>query len=202
MDNANPYQPPRAALELPEAPETATLYVVGLFKFWLLMVGTLGMYGLYWFYKNWALLNRQHKAYWPVMRSIFAIFFTHRLFDEVEKLRTQRQVEHRWSPGPTATLYVVCVLLGRMLDAMTRGSDELGAVDMLSAALFIPMCWSLYVAQRAINATEGDPGGERNRRITVPNVLWLIPGVLIWLIILGAVLMLALGEQGLIAPGG
>src|SRR5689334_3319399 len=98
----NPYKAPEAPLaEAEERVAEGSFYVVSPMKFLIMMVGTMGLYTLYWFYKNWSLLNRKHKAYWPVMRAVFAIFFTHALFREVDGAlrREGRHMTFSWSPG-------------------------------------------------------------------------------------------------------
>src|SRR5687767_2451938 len=60
---------------------SAAVYVVAPTKFMLLAFSTMGMYSLYWFYKNWSLRRRAYGlTIWPVARAIFAVFFAHRLF--------------------------------------------------------------------------------------------------------------------------
>src|SRR5437016_3978380 len=97
----NPYQPPQAALEEPDRLDDASLYVVAPTKFLVLAIGTLGLYQVYWFYKNWALLNVKHQSYWPVARAIFAIFFVYPLFKEIEGELEKRPdgARHEWASG-------------------------------------------------------------------------------------------------------
>ena len=83
--NDNPYEAPKSRLETSVEKGDKQFYVVSVKKFTILFFFTIGMYVLYWFYGNW----KRYKAYsgkniWPVPRAIFAIFFTHSLFSEVQ----------------------------------------------------------------------------------------------------------------------
>jgi hypothetical protein len=60
-------------------------YAVSQKKFLIMYIGTLGLYSVYWFYKHWSLYKKsENEEMWPIMRSIFQIFFTHSLFSLFE----------------------------------------------------------------------------------------------------------------------
>ncbi|HWR95878.1 MAG TPA: hypothetical protein VN248_04015, partial [Arenimonas sp.] len=62
----------------------APFYVVSLQKLVLLQVLTFGFYGILWFYWHFRRLKEYYRDdSWPVMRSIFAVFFTHTLFRDI-----------------------------------------------------------------------------------------------------------------------
>lgn len=188
----NPYQPPSAAVDVQGAVISKQwLYVVAPRKFLLMMILTLGFYSLYWFYKNWALLNQHHKIYWPVPRAIFSVFFTHALFTEVDGLLRKRGVKFRWSPGTLATVYVVAAIASRVLDRLAGNVEVSPWVALTSTLMLVPMTWALYSAQRAINAAEQDPAGDSNSDITAANILWMLLGALLWaMVLLGLWVML------------
>jgi hypothetical protein len=164
--------------------------VVAPHKFLLLMVLTLGLYSVYWFYRNWKLLNVHHKGYWPVPRAIFSIFFAHALFSEVDSLLRKRGIKHAWAPGTAATVYVISAIASRVLEKL---ADMPGVSPMFSVIAFltlIPIVSSLYSAQRAINAAEGDPQGLGNARITWANLIWMaLGGLLLAVVLLGMFLL-------------
>ena len=192
----NPYQPPVArvddALEVVEE----RFQVVAPWKFLLLMIGTLGLYALYWFYRNWTLLNRRHKQYWPVPRAIFSIFFTHSLFEEIDASVRKRGQAYAWSHSLWATTYVISVIASSICDRLAFREIGSPLTDVVSLLLWIPMFSALYVAQRAINVAEGDPEGDRNARITALNVMWLVFGALGWILVLfGLYLILVEGVE-------
>ena len=169
----NPYQTPVARVEEVSEQAEQRLYVVAPGKFLLLMIGTLTTYSLYWFYRNWSLLNRRHKQYWPVPRAIFSVFFTHSLFQEVDAAIRQRGAVHAWSASLWANLYIVSAIASYVLGRLS--DKEIGSpiTDIASIALAVPIVWSLYVAQRAITWLKVILPVDHSRS-TVANVLWLV----------------------------
>lgn len=183
----NPYKTPDARVADAEERLSPTLfYVVAPRKFLLLMIGTFGLYSIYWFYENWALLNRKHKAYWPVARGIFSIFFAHSLFAEVDRVIRGSDPPRKfsWSPSTLATIYVVSSLISNICDRLSMKDIGSPVTDLLPLAMLVPTVLVLYRAQHAINFAEGDPDGARNRTLTAANIFWLVLGAVWWLLIL------------------
>ena len=68
-------------------------FAVGKLKLAVLCICTLGLYELYWFYRNWQLVCRRSglPGWWnPVLRSFFAIFFCYSLFKRVDREARKR----------------------------------------------------------------------------------------------------------------
>jgi hypothetical protein len=196
------YRPPAA--ELRDAPRPAAaretpFYVVGRRKFLIMTIGTLGLYTLYWFYAHWAHLNRAQRAgYWPVARAIFAIFFTHSLFGEVEQTLARERRRYDWSPQGLATVYVICSILTSGLGRVPAsvGAGAVVVTQLLSFGLFGVMVYVLYRAQGAINLACDDPQGDSNRSLGLANFFWLVPGGLIWLTMLLGLIAILGGRTG------
>jgi MFS-type transporter involved in bile tolerance (Atg22 family) len=177
------YRAPEAPLLLPErAPDR--YYVVSPTKFWVLSIATAGLYRLYWHYKNWALYRASTgERIWPVMRAIFAIFFTHALFREVDASIRRKALTHSWHPMGAATFYVIASLVENASDRMAGRSIGSPWTD-LASILCVPLAISsLYVAQKAINVACDDPDGGSNRRFTIANWVWIGIGFLLWSLI-------------------
>ena len=182
---ANPYSPPQARVADVDQPAEGLLYVVAPRKFLILMIGTAGLYTFYWFYKNWSLLNRKDQAYWPVPRAIFAIFFTHALFGEVDGLlqRQGRSKDYSWSPGGLATTYVISAISGSVLGRLSvYGFGSPLLIVSLQQVVFVLTICVIYRAQRAINYAEDDAQGLRNKELTLANFGWLALGAVFWLL--------------------
>lgn len=192
---ANPYEAPQARIADPvvESGSEASFYVVSPSKFLIMAIGTFGIYIVYWFYRNWAQLNRRHKDYWPVMRAIFSIFFTHSLLGEVDQKIRRRGATWEWSPGLLATAYVVASIAGRVFDRLSRTNDDATVFDVLPLAMLAVEVYALYRAQLAINVADGDPGGAANDRLTPANYAWLALGGLFWIVILLGLYAIAAG---------
>ncbi|MEN7342660.1 MAG: hypothetical protein AAAFM81_06925 [Pseudomonadota bacterium] len=189
-DQQDIYAPPTADLaQATEAEGAAQFYVVGRLKFHLLFFFTIGLYKVYWFYKNWALYrDSMNVSMYPIPRGIFSIFFTHALFGEVEAKRQSNNQPFTWNPSGLATVYIVLFLIGwfgidliEILGLVAEDSvtSILVHFSFLYGAFFI----SIFVfdkAQRAVNAAAGDPNGDANRHLTGANWFWIILGVLYW----------------------
>ena len=196
----NPYKAPEAIVADMEdlSAQQQLLYVVAKPKFLALIIGTLGIYVVYWFYKNWALLNRKHRDYWPVARGIFSIFFAHSLFDEIDRTLRQNQATQTfpWSPRTLATGYVVFSILMNVSNRLSVQNIGSPITDLLGCVVLIPIVLILLRVQQAINLAEGDPEGARNSRITLANIAWLIVGAVLWvLVLLGTYITLKGGDS-------
>lgn len=194
-EEVNPYRPPQAALAEPDRLDEALFYVVAPTKFLLLAIGTLGLYQVYWFYKNWALLNVKHKSYWPVLRAIFAIFFVYQLFHEIDDELGKRSgaARHDWSFGLFAWIYIVTAIVSQVFGRLASKAMQGPAYIVSLVALFV-MIAVLFQAQKAINLASGDPDGQANARITGANIAWLAVGALLWLANLAGIWMMLTGR--------
>jgi hypothetical protein len=197
--STNPYQPPAADLvdsEPAAASGHALFYVVSPTKFLFLMIGTFGLYAVYWFYRQWKQLDRRDHRYWPIPRAIFSVFFAHALFREFDAERARRGHAFAWSPMLAANVYVISALASSVISQLTRRGMVSETVDLLSIGLLAPMTWGLYVAQRAANVAEGDPDGRANARFSWANIVWLVLGGAFWLLVLLGMLAIVTGLDG------
>jgi len=192
---SNPYSPPQARVADAPSDADAALYIVAPWKFLVMMVGTLSLYSVYWFYKNWSLLNRRHQAYWPVPRAIFAVFFTHALFDHIDDRLRRNAPSFAWSPRALATVNVVCALVRGVGSRIPAAVVDTGVMTLFNLSLLIPMFYALYRAQRAINVAENDPQGTRNNSLTLANIAWLVLGVLWIALVAVGLFMILSGRQ-------
>lgn len=179
----NIYSPPTAIVA--DAPATAAaqrFYAVSPTKYWVLMIVTLGLYRLYWFYKHWS--NYRYatgESMWPIWRSIFSVFFTHSLFREIEAQIGRVHSRHDWNPVLWATLYVVAVISEGLIDRIGRIA-HLGMAPVFAISMLALTCALVagYHAQKAANAAVGDPDGQSNARFTIANWFWIVIGLLFW----------------------
>jgi len=181
----DPYAPPKATIaDLSNeriAGEQAPFYIVAPFKAGLLMMLTLGLYSVYWFWRHW----RQHKRdkkldIWPVPRAIFAIFFAHSLNAEIDHRIKREGLDHPWAPGLWATLFVVFSIAGRIVDRLLDDVIGLEASFGLSVLTLLGTTFAICQAQRAANIACRDPQAQSNRRLTVANYVWLLLGAAVW----------------------
>jgi hypothetical protein len=181
------YKPPKAALHDSRVNSAAgnKYYVVSNKKFLLLYISTLGIYSVYWFYKNWSLYKKSTgESMLPVMRGIFSIFFAHSLFRKVDSSIQEKSIPYSWSPKMLATVYVISALVANFSDRLATKGIGSPITDFLGLILAFSAGWALYRAQGAINMACNDPHGAANADITPANIIWIILGVVLWALIL------------------
>ncbi len=183
----NIYAPPKAP---PPPPMMASsgggygsgpLYVVAPYKFALLFIATLGLYQVYFFYKNWSHYKANTgEAMWPVMRGIFSVFFVHALFRHVDFKINHEDRKFSWNPGSSATTFVLLAILSNGLDRAAGKNMGFPWVDLLSYLCLFLLVAVLYRPVQAINLASGDPQGSSNASLTFANIIWLAIGLVFW----------------------
>ncbi|MGD8896441.1 MAG: zinc ribbon domain-containing protein [Acidobacteriota bacterium] len=91
----HPLSPERDSIsDDPTAAENARYFPVSVLKFWVMSVSTLGVYPLYWLYRNWSYVReRDNSNIWPPVRAFFGVFsypfLLRDLNDEESRLRKE-----------------------------------------------------------------------------------------------------------------
>ncbi len=188
---SNPYAAPQAELSPPTS-EDAPLYIVSTKKFWVLLIATLGLYQMYWFYRNWRLYKIQTNGdMWPIPRAIFNIFFAHSLNKIVDRRIKSQQLTHCWSPSSCALVFVVFAIIGNASDRMSMREIGSPFTDMLGIVVMPIWGWAMWQTQLAINVACRDPEGESNSRFTAANYVWMAIGALFWALVLFSLYMIS-----------
>lgn len=187
MSENNIYAAPLSNLDEPQtAGADARFYVVSTGKLLTLYFLTLGLYQLYWTFKNWSLHNRATgEGVWPLPRTIFAVFFTHSLFRHIAGYDATGKRE-AWDSSAAATAMVLLLIVGNILERLAWKGIGSPTVDILSLLTLIPTSLLLKRVQTEVNARCGDPAGSGNARFTAANIAWCVAGGLFWgLVLLG-----------------
>jgi hypothetical protein len=165
-----------------------TFYVVARKKLAILYIATLGLYGVYWFYKNWSNYKNcssdklnVDRSIWPVARGIFSIFFTHALFREIKAYGRRKAALAAWNNESLATQLVLFMIAGNVLDRLSARSIGSPYTDIASLLIMAPLLGLLLSAQHMINVGCGDPDGESNSRLTNANYVWIAIGLIFWI---------------------
>lgn len=198
MQEVNPYAAPTAPLSeaMPKLALTRH-FVVAERKLLVMYLGTCGLYGFYWMYQHWAHLKRvANYSVWPVPRSLFSIFYYHALFREIDQTLTRSGRRLPWPHDGLATGVVAVTLLARVTDRLAVKEIGSPITDCIGLVAIVIIAWLLTRAQRMANLACDDPNGSLNARIGVANVLWILLGLVIWLLLLVGLLI----AFGAIAP--
>ncbi|QXI27660.1 hypothetical protein [Pseudomonas vanderleydeniana] len=177
----NLYAPPQADLNAPHSEADGRFYVVSKAKFFVLFICSLGLYQIYWSYKNWS----QYKAstqsdIWPVARGIFAIFFVHALYRNVEQSIQASGRGYRWDASLWATLFVIVAVLSNVLETLVRKNIGGSLLVALSTFWVFAQVFITWQGQQAINFASGDPEGAGNAHFSPANYLVIVLGGIVW----------------------
>lgn len=141
----NPYEAPKTHApsttpwdELDEAP----FYTATATKFTVLSLCSFGLYGIYWFYRNWSLHRRNTGAdVIPGLRAFFAPLFAYSMFNIIQDAAKEHEVEESLSPAALAIAYFGLSMTWKLP----------GALSLISDFTFLPLLAANNVA-RAVNA--------------------------------------------------
>lgn len=174
--NSNPYAPPTAAVEpalVPASAHAAPFFAVSILKLTVLSICSLGLYELYWFYKNWQCIrDRERSDIVPALRTFFAVLFCYSCFKRISEHGRALGVEPPLAAGANAAGWIV-------LSVMWRLPDPYWWVCMLAIVFLIPV--QTYVNR--INAAVA-PDHDRNDRFTLSSWITLVVGGLLLLLAL------------------
>lgn len=182
------YSAPESELSTAEASATQVqLFTSSITKIIVLSVFTLGLYNLYWHFKQWQFQKRYagHDCI-PVLRAIFQLFFTHALFATVAENARIQQIKFSWNSNVLATIYIVLLVLSNFSDRLLPDP----VMDFLLSVLITFVLLAIVcVVQKTINQINGDPQGSQNAEFTPWNWLAIVLGAAFWaLILFGAAL--------------
>jgi hypothetical protein len=179
----NPYAPPRSLVVDPPAQAAAAavppLFAVSVLKLVVMSFFTLGLYEIWWCYKQWAAIRRhEHSDILPAARAIFGVLFCWSLFRRIEKLGIEEKVPDAPPAGFLAVAWIIVTLCWRL-------PDPVWIVSMAAPLFMLPM---QSYANR-INARLA-PDHDRNARFGWANIAWIVVGGIV----------LALAMIGLFMP--
>jgi hypothetical protein len=158
-------------LDLPMASET--FFSVSKTKLIIMSLFSWGIYEIYWFYKNWKLMQgRTEKKIHPFWRAIFAIFFCYQFFNTVRDTADSYGIRTGINPGGFAVGYILLSLTYKLPDP----------IWLICLLTFIP----LLPIQGVINDINAKiaPNAEINNRFSWKNVVVIIIGAILSLLIL------------------
>jgi len=170
------------------------LFPVSEGKLLTLYLLSFGLYGVYWFYKNWQLQQpSMAKKIYPLLRAIFSIFFTHSLFKRINEQASKVENKHRFNANFMATLYVVTIVLSHLIDRLTITGDDGTAgiigfhgvfsgntLIIISVGIFLISAFPLVQVQATANRINDDMLGYLNHKYSLWNYVLIVTGTLLW----------------------
>jgi hypothetical protein len=178
-----------AAGEQPVATaDEAAFYVVSRRKMVILSIATMGMYGFYWFYKNWDQYRNHGSAsedaresIWPIPRAIFSVFFVHSLFRKVKAAGMDSPKVAAWNDNRGAWWFVIVSVTLSITHKLETKSIGMPLTSYIGDVCLLLLLLAYVKAQSMINASCGDPDGKSNNKLTAANWVWIVIGALLYL---------------------
>ncbi|MEE1925532.1 hypothetical protein V0R50_26960 [Pseudomonas sp. 148P] len=173
-------------------------YVVSVNKLIYMTILTTGLYGFYWFYRNWATYRDatgEHMI--PLLRSIIPVIFLYPLLRRIDQGMKGSGSQYEWSPKSLAMAMWLILLASfgaSMLMPVPMELKDIALTNLqsmiLAIAQLVALLWVMCKIQRAVNVVEGDPEGETNAHFNGANKGWMGLGIVIWLVYFVLVAML------------
>ena len=167
-------------------------------KLMTLYILSFGLYGIYWFYKNWKLQeNLMDKKIYPVWRAIFSIFFTHALFKRINKSASPLDKQHQFNANALATFFVASIVISNILENLSSSDVLLDAPDfslvITSLILFLISTYPMLKVQATVNRINNDMLGYLNHKYSLWNYILIILGAFTWVMVVLGLLTESLG---------
>ncbi len=142
-------------------------------KLVVMSVASFGIYGIYWFYQQWA-VERAHTGedLSPFWRTVFAPVWIYALLLRVRAGAQATDVSPRWSATTTAAAYIALNLVWLL-------PLPYALVGVLAAIPLIPV-------QGTINGLNAGiaPDAPRNDTYTGRNVVLIVVGILLYVLVI------------------
>ena len=170
---------PQAEIVLESTPPPqAVFFAVSLLKLVVLSTCTLGVYQIYWFWRNWNRIRVSGApGITPSLRAFFLLFYCYPCFLRIKRAGKSRGIV----PAPPIGILAICFLL-------TTLSGNLPGLHCLIAFLSVAFLLPIQSYVNRINAS-ASPGHDPNSRFGVWNwIAVIVGGLLLILAAIGSVL--------------
>ena len=163
-----------------------------------LYILSFGLYGVYWFYKNWKLQQPlMDKKIYPVWRAIFSIFFTHSLFKRIDQQAVNLAQQDKFNANILATFFVAAIVISNVLDRLSTTSllqnMTSSTVIITSLVLFLLSTYPLVRVQATVNRINHDMLGYLNHKYSLWNYVLIVFGAVFWFMLAMGLLVESLG---------
>lgn len=145
-----------------------TFFPVSRRKLWVLSIASLGIYELYWFYKNWQWVRTyQSPEILIVWRTLFSFILAYDLFKRVKYVAEENGIAVSFNPVRSAVIYLVLSIAGSLPEPYF----------LVGLFTFVP----LMAVQDAVNALNAKlhPFADKNERFGRLNELTVIIAVVL-----------------------
>jgi hypothetical protein len=163
----NPYATPTAPLQQATASAEPAFFPVTTLKFAVMSFVTLGLYEVYWFYKNWKCVQRNGEDVIAPIRAIFYPIMSYALYRRVRDKGKDLGVSGGLGAGWLAVLTFIGAMLWRLPDPWW----------LISLLAFLPIL-PVQVVINDINRAVA-PNADPNARFSGWNIFGIVVGGLL-----------------------
>jgi hypothetical protein len=146
-------------------PAKPPYFAVSTRKLVVMSLCTVGLYGTYWFYKNWALIKaRERSAISPVWRSLLEFLYCYACLARIRETAREQHLEATLAAGPLTAGFILVGLLG-------AGPTPCWQLSALSVFFLTP-------AQNVANRINDQlaPGHDPNSSFSSLNIALMVIG--------------------------
>lgn len=148
-------------------------FAISPMKLVVMSICTMGIYQLYWFYKNWVVIKgRERSNIMPFWRAFFAFVFCYSLFKKVQASSATLSLEKLMSPGLLAIGYII-------ISFSVNLPNPFWLIMYFAVILLLPV-------QTMVNNINDHiaPGHDKNDKFTGWNIFGVVGGGLFFLLIM------------------
>ena len=172
----DPYAPPKADVNQVSV-ATGGKIPTSYFVFppgWLAILATLtlGLFSIYWGYRQWIAVKRSGQKVFPLGRAIFLIFSVHALFRHIQVSRADSGLAEGRAQRGLATVFVILTICANL-----AGRSNAAAALLVFLALSLGAAWVLATAQKDINEVADRNGTFVNRGLGVGGIVIVVLGL-------------------------
>lgn len=162
-------------------------YVISIPKMALLYFGTLGLYEVYWFFKQWqAIKYKNGKNYNVIIRTLLPYIFCFPLFIEIANLN-QGNIKRK-EPIFLAILYVIASLIGFIANASPSdfSLNPIGSLFLFALYLLSLIISFMILAriQKIANIAANDIKASQNSKMSLKE--WLLIAIFCTIFFIGS----------------
>lgn len=159
------------------------LFPVSELKFVVMFFATLGLYPVYWSYRNWQYIKgARGLKISPFWRSLFSIFFIFPLMKAIRSEATDRGFPATFSPGSLSLTYLLLLIVGNQLPDPFWVISFLAFLPLLPVVAVVNTLNVGRIEQRSMNS--GFSGW---------NVAGIAVGACMWILLIAGLLLPATG---------
>lgn len=178
-NNTNPYEAPKSSVEVQNdrvSQSDAPFFTTSTLKLCLMSMGTLGIYDLYWFYKNWVLIKERTGQYLiPFWRAFFSPIWIYSCFKHIKDYATTNNIQNSLPVVPLTIAYIIIQIIAQAPES---------PLDIIAFLGFLVLIPANTLALR-INK-ENNPDFINNEDFSVLNWVAVIFGGILFIVLLFA----------------